>query len=141
MTRYLPTPPPNPPLEAVPFWEWCKKRELRFQQCANCGRCRHHPAPYCRFCLSPECVWVPAPDEAELFSYTVVHNAVSEELRPFVPYNIAIVAFPSLNVRLISNVIDLAPEELRIGMPLRLTWQECSDGTPLPLFLGKKATS
>ncbi|WP_340151340.1 OB-fold domain-containing protein [uncultured Sneathiella sp.] len=137
MSRYLPTPSPNPPMDAVPFWDWCRKRELRFQQCGSCGRHRHPPSPFCRFCGSDKVEWDPAPNEAELFSYTVVHNAVTEELKPYVPYNIAVVGFPSLQVRLISNIIDLPPSELRIGMPLRLTWQECDDSTPLPLFLGK----
>tara|TARA_R110002096_G_scaffold82291_6_gene191522 strand:+ start:12535 stop:12915 length:381 start_codon:yes stop_codon:yes gene_type:complete len=124
-------------MDAVPFWDWCRKRELRFQQCGSCGRHRHPPSPFCRFCGSDKVEWDPAPNEAELFSYTVVHNAVTEELKPYVPYNIAVVGFPSLQVRLISNIIDLPPSELRIGMPLRLTWQECDDSTPLPLFLGK----
>ena len=84
-------------MDAVPFWDWCRKRELRF------------------------------------------HNAVTEALKSYVPYNIAVVGFPSLQVRLISNIIDMPPSSLRIGMPLRLTWQECDDGTPLPLFLGEKS--
>jgi len=79
--------------------------------------------------------WELAPDDAELFSYTVVYHAASAALRNSVPYNIAIVAFPSLgNLRIVSNVIDAAPEEFKIGMPLALVWQHLHKERRLPLF-------
>lgn len=134
MARYLPTPSPVAAHDAAVFWSWCRKRELRFQKCGACGRFRHPPMPFCPHCRSDDAQWVPADGNARLFSYTVVHHAVSERLRPYVPYNIAIVEFPRLGVRLVSNVIDLPADRLKIGMALRLVWQESEDGTPLPLF-------
>lgn len=134
MTRYLPTPSPVAAHDAAVFWSWCRKRELRFQKCGACGRFRHPPMPFCPHCRSDDAQWVPADGNARLFSYTVVHHAVSERLRPYVPYNIAIVEFPRLGVRLVSNVIDLPADRLKIGMALRLVWQESEDGTSLPLF-------
>ncbi|TNE34609.1 MAG: hypothetical protein EP348_10575 [Alphaproteobacteria bacterium] len=137
MDRYLPTPSPDPSLEGATFWNWCRKYELRFQKCGACGRHRHPPVPVCRFCGSDDVLWDRAPEGAELFSYTIIHNPVTEALKAYVPYNIAVVSFPDFGVRLISNIIDLPPEKIRIGMPLRLVWQESQDGTPLPLFSGK----
>jgi uncharacterized OB-fold protein len=136
MTRYLPTPSPVATHEAAQFWDWCRKRELRFQRCTDCGRARHPPMPFCPHCQSAASHWVPAGSDARLFSYTVVHHAVSEKLRPYVPYNIAVVEFVGIGVRLISNVIDRLPEQLAIGMSLSLVWQDSGDGTPLPLFKG-----
>jgi uncharacterized OB-fold protein len=89
----------------------------------------------CPRCGSADVRWDLAPARAELFSYTVVHHAPTPALHVAVPYNIAIVAFDGLgDVRLVSNVIDAARAELRIGMPLALVWQEQADGTVLPLF-------
>jgi len=139
MSRYLPTPAPLATHDAAEFWSWCRRRELRFQKCGACGRHRHPPAPFCPRCQSDRIEWVPAAGDAHLFSYTVVHHAVSAALRPYVPYNIAIVEYAALGVRLVSNVIDLAPADLRIGMKLRLVWQDGEDGTPLPLFEGGEA--
>jgi uncharacterized OB-fold protein len=121
--------------EHVAFWDHCSRRELRFQRCTSCSAVRHPSAPICPRCASSDVAWDLAPARAELFSYTVVHHAPTPALRASVPYNIAIVAFDGLDdVRLVSNVIDAAPDELRIGMPLALVWQERADGTVLPLF-------
>lgn len=110
--------------EHVVFWRYCAHGELRFQRCADCGAYRHPPAPLCPGCRSARSHWELAPDDAELFSYTVVHHAASTALKDAVPYNVAVVAFPSLgNLRIVSNVIDAAPAELKIGMPLILVWQ------------------
>lgn len=132
---YLPLPGPVPDPDDAPFWEYCRQHELRFQRCTVCGRFRHPPAPCCPHCRSFESEWVRAPEVGELFSYTVVHHPVSEAIRPHLPYNIAIVAFPECGgVRLISNVVDAAPDELRIGMKLQLIWEAAPDGQPLPRF-------
>ena len=126
--------------EHVRFWAFCARRELRFQRCAGCARWRHPPAPLCPHCSSPELTWEPAPARAELFSYTVVHHASSPALRDRVPYNVAIVAFPELiDIRIISNVIDVPPDQLSIGMPLELAWQEQAPGRVLPLFVRARA--
>lgn len=126
--------------EHVRFWEFCARRELRLQRCAACTRWRHPPAPRCPHCGSPESTWELAPARAELFSYTIVHHASTPALRDRVPYNVAIVAFPELvDMRIVSNVIDVPPHELSIGMALQLTWQEQAPGRVLPLFIRKEA--
>lgn len=78
-----------------------------------------------------------AGDEAELFSFTVVHHAAHEAVRTTVPYNIAIVLYPSLdNLRIVSNVVDVAPDDLRIGMKLRLVWEKAGNGMWVPRYSG-----
>lgn len=122
-------------VEHVAFWSYCAQGELRFQRCTDCGAWRHPPAPLCSACRSAQVGWELAPDDAELFSYTVVHHAASPALKEAVPYNVAIVAFPSIGyIRIVSNVIDAAPAELEIGMPLVLTWQAFGADRQLPLF-------
>jgi len=134
---YLPdaVPSPEPTLDDRAFWEYCDKQELRFQRCTRCGRVRHPPAPACPHCQSFDSDWVEAPDEAELFSFTVVRHAAHPAVSPALPYNVAIVLFRSLdNVRLVSNVVDAAPEDLRIGMRLALVWERAGNGRSIPRF-------
>jgi uncharacterized OB-fold protein len=72
-----------------------------------------------------------------IFSYTIVHHPVSQIVRESVPYNIAIVEFAGVDgVRLVTNVVDLPPEDIRIGMEVRLTWEVADNGIPLPRFTG-----
>ena len=134
---YLPAdiPGPEPTIDDAPFWQFCAHQELRFQRCAECGLFRHPPSPVCTRCQSFKSEWLAAQDEAELFSFTVVHNPAHPSIGPALPYNIAIVLFPSFdNVRLISNVVDARPEELRIGMKLDLVWERAGNGGMLPRF-------
>lgn len=136
-TPYLPVLDVGHPylVEHLEFWRLCNRGELRFQRCADCSTWRHPPSPLCPACRSSQVRWDLVPDRAELFSYTVVHHAASPALKASVPYNVAIVAFESLgDLRLVSNVIDAAPDELRIGMPLRLIWQRVAAERQLPLF-------
>ena len=141
-TPYLPELPVGRP-QLVPhhtFWAYCAQGELRFQRCADCHAFRHPPSPLCSGCHSSHSLWELASDDAELFSYTVVHHAAHPALKTVVPYNVAIVAFPSIGyVRIVSNVIDVAPAELVIGMPLVLTWQAVSDNRQLPRFRKRPA--
>ena len=134
---YLPdgVPGPEPTIDDRPFWDACQARELRFQRCAACGLFRHPPTPACARCKSLRSEWVRAADEAELFSFTVVHHPAHDAVAASVPYNIAIVLFRSFDgVRLVSNVVDCAPDALRIGMRLSLVWEAAGNGTLVPRF-------
>ena len=134
---YLPdaVPGPEPTIDDRPFWEACQRRELRFQRCADCGRFRHPPTPACARCKSLRGDWVRAADEAELFSFTVVHHPAHDAVVASVPYNVAIVLFPSFDgVRLVSNVVDCPPDALRIGMRLSLAWEAAGNGLLVPRF-------
>jgi uncharacterized OB-fold protein len=132
---YLDLPGPVPAIDDAGFWQACRERTLRFQRCTACNRFRHPPGPGCPVCASLASRWDLASDDATLFSFTVVRHAVSPALRDRVPYNIAVVAFPATGgVRMISNVTDVPPDALRIGMPLVLDWEEAPNGIPLPRF-------
>jgi uncharacterized protein len=134
---YLPSdaPLPAPEVWERPFWEFCRQRMLRFQTCAACGRVRHPPMPCCPQCRSFDDNWIAATNDAELFTYTIVHNPNHPALAKTVPYNIAVVAFPSLqSVRLVTNIVGCPNEALKIGMKLSLTWEEPLPGRVLPRF-------
>lgn len=134
---YLPSgiPGPEPTIDDRPFWEFCDRQELRIQRCARCGRHRMPPRPACPHCQAFEHEWVQASDDAELFSFSVVHQPAHPAISEAVPYNIAIVAFPSCDhARLISNVVDVPNEELRIGMKLKVTWEKAGNGRTIPRF-------
>lgn len=118
-----------------PFWDYCAKRSLRFQTCRDCGVIRHPPMPFCAACGSPEHLWAEPGGDAELFTYTVVHHASHASLAPVVPYNAAVVMFPQAqSVRLVSNIVNCASTDLRVGMKLSLVWEEAGEGRIVPRF-------
>jgi len=129
---------PQPTVDDRVFWEYCQKHELRFQQCASCHRFRHPPGPVCSACRSFEIEWVTAPETGMVFSFTIVHHPAHPAVASMTPYNIAIIDFPDCDhVRLVSNVVDVTPDELHIGMSVSLVWETSSTGIPLPRFKRK----
>jgi uncharacterized OB-fold protein len=121
--------------ETEPYWEGCKQGELRFQRCLNCGTFRHPPAPVCYACRARETEWVCVSGRGTVYTYTVVHHPVHPKLTPHIPYNVALVALEDApGVRLVSNVIDVAPEELRIGLPVEVVFEESISDTRIPRF-------
>jgi uncharacterized OB-fold protein len=117
------------------FWDRCARHELAFQRCSACGTFRNPPVPICHACRSTETEWVPVSGQGTVYSFTIVTHAVHAELLRKIPFNVVLVEFPDApGVRLISNVVDAAPEGLRIGMAVRLHWDDLSDGRALPRF-------
>jgi uncharacterized OB-fold protein len=135
---YLPSgmPVPEPGPEDHQFWEACARRELRIQQCAACSHFRHPPAPICPVCRSFQSVWTLVPGTGSVFSYTVAWHPVHPSQRGKPPYNVVLVLLDGAgDVRLISNLIDVHPERLAIGMRVKLRWDEIEGGMLLPLFV------
>lgn len=128
-------PAPMPTIEDAPFWEACGRRELRFQRCVDCDRFRSPPTSACRHCQSFACEWVEVFGPARLFSYTVVHISAYPGLSGDLPYTVGVVRFAEMgDVGLVSNVVNAAPEQLRIDMELSLLWQEVAEGFLIPRF-------
>ena len=134
---YLPLtlPAPAPSMDERPVWEHCARQRLTFQRCADGARFRHPPIPVCPHCQSTRHEWAEAPQTGEVYTYTIVHHPAHPDIGPHLPYNVVVVAFPECDgVRLVSNVIDVPPEELRVGLRVRLAWEAHGEGMYLPRF-------
>ena len=124
-----------PNMDDHEFWRFCNERSLHFQSCAQCGRLRHPPNPMCANCQSTDVIWVEAPERAEVYTYTVVHHASHPAVEGRLPYVVAVVTFPGLDgVKLVTNIVDIAPADVRIGMPLSIAWDRISDDMHVPRF-------
>ncbi len=54
-------------------------------------------------------------------------------IRPTDPYVVALVDLAE-GARMMANVVDCPPDEVTVGLPVRLVWQPLSDGRHLPQF-------
>ena len=117
------------------FWEHCAKHELRFQCCRDCGAYRFPPLSGCRHCGSTQTQWIRVSGRSQVFSYTTVAHPALPQLKDHVPYSVVVVEFDDApGVRMVSNVLDAAPEEVHVGMALELVWDEPRPGVVLPRF-------
>ena len=131
--REAKAPPPAPPRnqDNAFFWEGVDRGELLIQHCTSCGRLRHPPRPMCPNCQSLEWDTVQASGKGEVFSFIIPHHPQV----PFFeyPYVVAVIALEE-GTRLISNVIDVDPHEVQIGMPVEVRFTKVADELTLPLF-------
>ena len=129
------TPQPQANPDDQQYWNFLARRELRIQRCVKCGRFRHPPMPFCGRCGSGDTEWAAVPGTGSVFSYTIVHHAAHSALKESVPYNIAVVHLDGADdVRLVSNILDAKPEEMKVGLRVVLAWDDNGEGTALPRF-------
>ena len=119
-----------------PFWTGGERGELVFWRCQDCRTYIHPPTPICPQChskrLSPEAV----SGKATLATFSINYQRwMPGPEPPFVGAIVEIVEQPS--VRLTTNLVNCPHDEIRIGMPLKVTFEHHSDPQGdvwLPLF-------
>ena len=110
------------------FWDGTAAGELRIQRCAKCGVLRHPPGPMCPACgeaagRSGEGYTVAA-GTGEVFSYVVHHHPPVPGKR--LPMVVALVQLPE-GVRMLGEMPGVRPDQVRIGLPVRVTFTRAGD--------------
>jgi uncharacterized OB-fold protein len=106
-----------------PFWSAAARHELIVARCSSCPAARMPPGARCPACGGLDLHWVPASGAATVHAFTVARQAFAPTLAAAVPYVLAVVQLTDHpDVRLISNVMECAPETVRIGLPVRVAW-------------------
>jgi uncharacterized OB-fold protein len=117
------------------FWQGGESGRLMIHRCGACQRFFHPPAPICPSCGSLDVAPQATSGRGRIATYTINHQAWKPELAA--PYVVAIVELDDQpGLRLLSNVVGLPPDQVRIGMPVQVTFEQHED-VWLPLF--KKA--
>jgi uncharacterized OB-fold protein len=118
------------------FWTSGARGELCFWRCQDCGSYVHPPQPICPSCLSKDLAVEAVSGRATLASYTINHQAWMPG--PELPYVVAIIEIVEQpSVRLTTNLVNCPHDEIRIGMPVRVTFEHHPDpdgDVYLPLF-------
>jgi hypothetical protein len=124
-------PAPEPPLlplvtpDTAFFWDGTAVGELRIQRCAACGALRHPPGPMCPGCgEASDGGYVVAAGTGEVFSYVVHHHPPVPGKR--LPMVVALVQLPE-GVRIIGEMPGVRPDQVRIGLPVRVTFTPAGD--------------
>jgi uncharacterized OB-fold protein len=114
------------------FWTGGARGALCFLRCRACRYWVHPPVSICPACLGRELDVEAASGRAIVASYTVNHQRWIPGFEP--PYVVAIVELPEQQgLRLTTNLVGCAAEDVRIGMPVRVVFEE-RDGVWIPLF-------
>lgn len=119
--------------EMRPFYEGAHRGELLVQRCTACGALRFPARAICSSCLATGADWVHVSGNGEIFSFNVMHQVYHPGFAAEVPYAVVIVQLVE-GVRILSNLIDIAPADIRIGMKVHVVFEEVSDDVTLPKF-------
>lgn len=125
-------PLPEPTAETQPYWAALREHRLVLQQCAACGSVRHYPRPLCDACYSDEVSWKESAGRGQVHSWTVAHHAFHPAFKSQTPYTLVTVELPE-GVRLVAPW--RGPQEgLKLGLPVRLLFEDVSPELTLPAF-------
>jgi uncharacterized OB-fold protein len=125
-------PLPMPTEESLPYWEGARQGELRAQRCKACGHLRWPPATHCPRCLSPDHEWTKLSGRGKVFSWIIVHKSQHPAFWGD-PFNVAIVELDE-GPRLHSNLVEIEPGKIAIGMPVEVVFERQNDEITLPKF-------
>ena len=118
--------------ETEHFWRGGADGELRILRCSACRTFIHPPAPVCPECLGRDLAPEAVSGRGTVATFTVNHQQWNPTVT--VPYVIALVEIDEQpSVRLMTNIVGCEPDDVRIGMRVRVTFDERED-VFLPLF-------
>ncbi|MGW3668649.1 bifunctional MaoC family dehydratase N-terminal/OB-fold nucleic acid binding domain-containing protein [Streptomyces sp. NPDC005141] len=113
------------------FWEGVERHRLLIQRCTACRTLRFPWLPGCGACGSPDWDTVESGGEGTVYSYVVMHHPPFPAFDP--PYAVGLIQLAE-GVRIVSNVVGVPHDQVRIGMPVRLEFQRYDEELELPVF-------
>jgi hypothetical protein len=113
------------------FWDGIKGHQLLIQRCAECGRLRHPPRPMCPHCNSLSWGTIESSGRGAVFSFVMPQHPPYPWFA--YPYIVALVDLDE-GIRLVSNLCDVAPDYVSIGMRVEVFYEHFDDGLVLPQF-------
>jgi hypothetical protein len=118
-------PVPRPSFYTKPFWEGASQKKLMLQYDPDSKSFQFWPRPTSVKTGKANLEWRETSGKGTLYSYTVCHvpGAGFEERVPYV------VGCIELNegVRMVANLVGVGPQDAKIGMPMRVTWEPVGD--------------
>jgi len=129
-------PLPTPSNVSQPFWDAAKEHRLVFQRCRLCGTSVFYPRDTCP---GPKCFgvgtldWVESSGKGRVYSFTILYQPAHPSFADDVPYVLAIIEMDE-GWRMDSNVINIDPTAVRIGMRVEVAWEDVTPEFTLPKF-------
>lgn len=131
MTYRKPLPQVNS--ETKPFWDGCRKHELRFQKCLDCGHVRWPPSIICSQCHSSNTEWIISNGKGKIYTYVIFHQVFHKGFADDVPYVTASIELEE-GPRLLSNIVEYDVNEINCETPVEVVWEEITEEFTIPKF-------
>lgn len=125
-------PTPRPAPESVPYWAAAREKRLSLPQCESCEQYWFPPSRTCPHCLSAQVHFSDVSGRGKVFSFVTFHRVYHPGFAGDVPYVVALIELEE-GPRLLSNVVGVAPDDVRCEMPVEVVFEDVGDAT-IPKF-------
>ena len=119
-------------VQSEPFWSGAKQGNLMLQYCVETGRFQHYPRPVSIYTGKRRLEWREVSGRGTVYACTVL-RVPGPGLEGRLPLCVATVDLDE-GVRLIGNVLNCDPADVKIGARVRLAWDELSEEVKYPAF-------
>jgi uncharacterized protein len=129
MTTQLPVPPPIVSPETAPYWAATAEGKLSIPYCKVCGNAVYYPRAHCYTCYSDDLEWRELSGRGTVYTFTIVRRGEGPYAE-VTPYVVAYVTLDEGPV-VLSNVIEIDPEAVEIGMAVEAVFVDTGEGNAL----------
>lgn len=112
------------------FWKAAADHRLVLPCCNQTGKYFFPPERCVPGTDNTEWSYAESSGRGQVYTYSVVYRPVSPDFDA--PYILAVIDIDE-GVAMLTNVVDCPPEEMRVGMPVEVTFLDV-DGGSLPVF-------
>jgi len=106
-----------------------KEKKILGSKCSGCGRVVVPPRSACGRCCGVMDELVELPQEGKLVNWTVCYVKLEGgEFKRIDPYIIGMIQLDGCDSLLSAKVLDLQPENVKIGMRVKALWKEETTG-------------
>ena len=116
-----------------PFWKACRAHRLDIPWCTDCEVAFMPPSPVCPHCLGEAIEWRTASGRAVVSPFVIVHQKWFAAFSDDVPYNVVQVELEE-GPRFTSSLVDVANEDIVVGMPVTVVFDDVDGDVTLPRF-------
>jgi uncharacterized OB-fold protein len=127
-----PVPAENVFVHTSEFWAGARAGKLMLQFCYDSGKFQHHPRPVSIHTGRRNLEWRAVSGRGTIYARTIV-RVPGPGLEGRLPLSVATVELDE-GVRIIANILDRKPEDVKIGQRVQLAWDKLDNGAPYPAF-------
>ncbi|MBD1224358.1 Zn-ribbon domain-containing OB-fold protein [Virgibacillus halodenitrificans] len=120
------------------YWDMADQHELALQKCNDCGKYAHPPGPSCVHCGSTNLTWESLGNniEATIYSYIISYRPFLPGFQDDLPLIIAQAELKQIpEIKLMCNLLRCNPENVQIGMPVKMIWDDITEDRALPQWV------
>jgi uncharacterized OB-fold protein len=123
---------PEPDETTEFYWQAAARGELAILRCRACGRFVHPPRTPCPVCRSTDLAPERMSGRGTIHTFTISHHPASGRPSPFALVLVELDEQEGL--RVLAELRGCALDEVRVGMPVDVEFEDAGEGIRLPQF-------